>query len=154
MVERRGCPFLWVMAIRARRCPGLGRKLAAVCVPVAFLTFLGRPFELRFLRAGNRLMASTAGDGPVRSDQRKLRSAVIESAHFGPGARVMAGFATRRRAVRTFSSHAPVGFTVMRIGVARRAGLISKVEGNNLVRPASDSNFVAIIAGHGNVRSS
>ncbi len=152
MVERRGRPFLWVMAIRARRCPGLGRKLAAVCVLVAFLTFLGRPFELRFLRAGNRLMASTAGDGPVRSDQRKLRSAVIESAHFGPGARAMAGFATRRCAVRTFSSHALAEFAVMRIGVARRAGLISKVEGKNFA--ASDSNFVAIIAGYGNVRSS
>lgn len=56
MIKRGRHPFLRIVAIRAHRLSGFCDKLSVVGILMAFLAFLGRTFELRFLRAGNRFM--------------------------------------------------------------------------------------------------
>src|SRR2546428_10073346 len=74
-------------------------------IGVAGLAIMGRSLELDFVRTGGHLMTFAARHAPVRPFERELRFRMVESAHIGPGAHVMAGFTSQRGAIGALRRH-------------------------------------------------
>jgi len=89
----------------------------------------------------------------VRSEQRKLRLAVVESIHVGPRPGVVASFAPKRRAVRPMPRHAVIELPMMRVFMTSGATAIFKAERQNLIRAVRHLRLVAIVAGNSRVRA-
>jgi hypothetical protein len=89
----------------------------------------------------------------MSAEQRIFRLRVIESANFCPGLDVVAGLTTERASVGAFPGHLVGEFALVWVPVAAGAASILKVEGQNPVRAAAHSRFVAIGAGYSGVCS-
>ena len=126
MVERRRLPLGGIVTIGARRHFTLG-ELAAMRVGVALLALQRRFGEIGFdqLRPEvGRLVAIDAGDRAVRTNQGKLRFAVIEAGEVFPVLGGVAGFATETGSVGPQRFHAVGKLVAVRILVAGDAGNI------------------------------
>ena len=129
VVERGGNPALDHVAIGADCRVILGRKLARMWFSVAGLTILGCSLELDVVRTGRHLMTFSACHAPVRPFERELRFRMVESAHIGPGAHVMAGFTSQRGAFGAQRRHALAEFPAVGVLVAGGASTVLEMEG-------------------------
>jgi len=152
VIERGRRPVLVHMAIRALRDPVLGGKLARMRILVAAFAIFWRSLELNFVRAGQRFVALVAGHGPMSSGQWEFRFRMVEAADVHPGTCTVASLAAQRRAVGAFGCHALLEFVLVRISVAGSAGVVLKMERQNLVRSTSQAGFVAVRAWYRHVR--
>ena len=151
VIKCRRHPALGVVAVRAVRLPIPGHELPVVSIVVAGFALLWRAFEPRLsLRRG--LVAFPAGHRAVRAQQRKLRFGVVEPVDVRPGLHGVARFAPKRRSIRPLPRHRSVELALVRILVARRAGAILKLEGQDLVHAPAHAKLVAIGARHSHVR--
>jgi hypothetical protein len=89
----------------------------------------------------------------MRPEERELCLRMVEAVHLRPRLYVVASLATERRSVCAPPRHSVFEFALMRIEMTRRAALIFKMEGQDLVRAASGTRFVALIARHGHMRT-
>lgn len=153
MIECRRRPSLIDVAIRAFGDSILGRKLVSVGIGMASFAIFRRAFKLNFVRSGKRLVAFAAGHHAMSAGQRKFCFGMVKSADVDPGPRAVASFAALRSAICFFRRHAVFKFTLVRIGVARRARTVRKVERQNFVCSSTKACFVAFGASHGDVRA-
>jgi len=131
----------------------LVRKLARMWFGVACLTILGCSLELDFVRTGGHFMTFAAGHAPVRPFERELGFRMVESAHIGPGAHVMAGFTSQRGAIRAQRRHALLEFPTVGVLMAGGASTVLEMERQHLVGPPAQTHLVTIRARHRDVSS-
>src|SRR5258708_18739353 len=105
VIESRRRPAHGRVAVIARGHAVLGGKLRAMYVSMAGVAILRRSLELNVMRAGERLVAVAAGDHAMPADQIAFRLRVIESLNVDPGAHIVAGLASHRRAIGAEGGH-------------------------------------------------
>ena len=116
------------MATRASRFTGPRRELAGVRVVVTGFACLGRAFEEYLRVAGKRFVTRAASNGAMGAAEREGGLGVIKSVNVDPRAGIVAGFTTKKCAVRAGPLHTSGEFTLVRIGVAGSAGAVGKSE--------------------------
>ena len=148
VVKPRGLPACRVMAARTVGGVFASGKLAGVDIVVTSGAVFRRSAEINIFQAGFQhrwTMAVSAGYAAVSAEERKICFRMIEAVKFLPSCGRVAGFAARRRTVRTLRFHALFELTVMRIHVASRAGTILKAIFHGYRRSRGDG-FVTIRA--------
>jgi len=152
VIERGRNPVLRVVAVAAVGPGILGHELPVVRVVVASFALLRGALESRGI-IRRRLVTIAANDGAMRAQQWKLRSTVVKSIDVRPGFGRVASLAAEWGAVRPFSRHAVVEFSLVGILVACRACPIFESERQNFVIAAGCTKLVAVDASNRRVRA-
>lgn len=152
VVEGRGLPTLGRMTGRAIRLL-LASELFGMDIDMAGFANLGSAFELDLFLPWKRFVTFIASDGSMDAKQGEFCFRVIESGHFTPRPRVVAGLA---------AEHGPIGpaaflpiaeLSMMRVGVATGAGFVFKVKRKDFIRSSRGTHFMAFSATNGGVRA-
>ncbi len=132
VIEGRRHPETSVVAIDAMGVAVFRGELIVVHIVVTGFAKLGCAFEARLV-AGGGFVAIGAGYGAMDSEKRKRSLRVVEAVDICPGLCVVAGFATKRRAVATLAGHAVAEFAIVGIFVAGGAVAVFEMERNDFV---------------------
>ena len=156
VVEQRRLPFVRVVATCAVGLMRCVCKLPAVYVLVAAVARQRRAAEIHVHQLDFQpgwTVAIDAGHGAMRSQQWELGGRMIKAGQLVPGLHGVAGFATRRLALRGQLEHAVAELAFVRIFVAAGAGAVGEAELGYLFELRRKALLVAVSAGGRQVRA-
>jgi hypothetical protein len=153
VIEEGRHPTLRVVAVGTRGPAFFRDELPSVRVDVAAFAALRGALELDFSAPWKPLVARSALHDAMRSQQRKVRFAVIKAADLYPGRGGVASYTSKRRAVAAQSLHAVAKLPAMRVYVACATSLVRKPEWQDIVGAMREACLVAFVARHGSVRA-
>jgi hypothetical protein len=146
MIKSRRHPPLHDVTVSADCFPLLRNKLSPMRINVACLTRVRCTLELIPRRAGLQLVARSARNRAMSSQQRKRRLRMVESFHSRPRTRDVARLASEDGPVDSPPIHPLLELSMVRIHMAGRAGPVFNMKWHDFVATPSSPNLVTIRA--------